>query len=45
MTELTKGSPAVRLLTNDEETELSGYSCRVGTDTRMSVPDSVGSVL
>ena len=35
----------VRPLTNDEETELSGHSCRVTTDPRMSVTDSARSVL
>ena len=35
----------VRPLTNDEEIELSGHSCRVRTDTRMAVRDSAGSVL
>ena len=35
----------VRPLTNDQETELSGHSCRVTTDPRMSVTDSARSVL
>ena len=30
----------VRPLTNGEEAELSGHSCRVRTDTRMGVTDS-----